>query len=144
MAGGKGTRLLPLTKKTPKPLIKIKGKTLIESLILKLQKEGFQKINISINYMGSKIKKYLLKKKVVNVNNLEFIEEKKPLGTAGAIKYLKLKNDNFLLVNCDIKLNVDFSRIIDFHLLQKSDITIISKRFVNKSNFGVLDLRLKI
>ena len=143
MAGGKGTRLLPLTKKTPKPLIKIKGKTLIESLILKLQKEGFQKINISINYMGSKIKKYLLKKKVVNVNNLEFIEEKKPLGTAGAIKYLKLKNDNFLLVNCDIKLNVDFSRIIDFHLLQKSDITIISKRFVNKSNFGVLDLDSK-
>ena len=65
MAGGKGTRLLPLTKQTPKPLIKIKGKTLIESLILKLQKEGFQKINISINYMGSKIKKYLLKKKVV-------------------------------------------------------------------------------
>ena len=79
MAGGKGTRLLPLTKQTPKPLIKIKGKTLVESLILKLQKEGFQKINISINYMGSKIKKFLLKKSCKKTN-LEFIEERNHLG----------------------------------------------------------------
>tara|TARA_Y100000389_G_scaffold202845_1_gene249430 strand:- start:436 stop:888 length:453 start_codon:yes stop_codon:yes gene_type:complete len=69
--------------------------------------------------------------------------KKKPLGTAGSIKLLKTNDDNFLMVNCDVKLNVNFAKICDFHLSHNADITIISKRIINKSNFGILNLDTK-
>ncbi len=140
MAGGKGTRLLPLTKNLPKPLIKIKGKTLIESLIYKLQKEGFTSINISLHHLSNKIKKFILKQKKIDKKKINFIIENKPLGTAGSISGLKTIDQNFVLVNCDIKLNIDFKTVIDFHLNHKADITVISKRLINKSFYGLINL----
>ena len=142
MAGGKGTRLLPLTKNTPKPLVKVNGKSLIESLIHKLSFEGINEIVVSTHYRASKIKNYLKKKKF-SVNSLEYLYENKPLGTAGCIKNIKTNDENFLIVNCDIKLNVNFSKICDFHLANQADITVVSKRIINKSNFGILNLNSK-
>ena len=137
MAGGRGERLYPITKSIPKPLVKIKGKTLIETLILKLNNDGITNIKISIHHMQRKIKSFLKNKKF-NFKDSNFIIEKKPLGTAGSVKLFSLNDKDFFIINCDIKLNVDFSKISNFHLNQKADITIVSKQTINRLAFGKL------
>lgn len=142
MAGGKGKRLYPLTKYIPKPLIKIKGKTLIESLCSKLLINEIKDINISVHHMHNKIQKHL---KNVNkhITNKSFILEKKPLGTGGAISLFKSKDENFFVINCDVKLDLDFSKISNFHINQKADMTIVSKQTINKLSFGRLNINSK-
>ena len=142
MAGGKGTRLFPLTRNIPKALVKINNKSLLESMINKLKKDGFNNIAISVHHLSQKIKDHIKVKKIKNVK-VSYINEKKPLGTAGAISKIKFKDEHFLLLNCDVKLNIDFSKIIDFHISNKSDITIISKRLIEKSPFGLINLDQK-
>ena len=142
MAGGKGKRLYPLTKYIPKPLIKIKGKTLIESLYSKLLINDIKEIYISVHHMQNKIQKHLknVNKRITHKN---FILEKKPLGTGGAIRLFKSKNENFFVINCDVKLDLDFSKISNFHINQKADMTIVSKQMINKLSFGKLNINSK-
>ena len=75
MAGGKGVRLLPLTKNKPKPLLKIKGTPIIEKIIINFRNQGFKNFVISVNYLGHKIKKYLGKGDRLKVN-INYINEK--------------------------------------------------------------------
>ena len=95
MAGGKGIRLLPLTKKLPKPLLKIKGVPIIERIILNFKNQGFKNFVISINYLGHKIKNYLKDGKKFKVN-ITYINENKFLGTAGSLSLISLKRLAFL------------------------------------------------
>tara|TARA_Y100000389_G_scaffold202845_1_gene249431 strand:- start:851 stop:1456 length:606 start_codon:yes stop_codon:yes gene_type:complete len=78
MAGGKGKRLLPLTKRVPKPLIKVNGKSLLESLIQKMDSEGIKNIKITLHHMADKVKNHLEKKKF-DINSLEYLYEKKTI-----------------------------------------------------------------
>ena len=75
MAGGKGSRLMPLTKKIPKPLLKIKGVPIIEKIILNFIRQGFKNFIISVNYLGHKIKKYLGNGERFKIN-INYINEK--------------------------------------------------------------------
>ena len=88
MAGGRGKRLMPLTKSIPKPLLKFNNRPLIENLLLKAKNEGFENIFISLNYLGNKIKSKLKDGKKFGLK-INYIEEKKVLGTAGSLSYLK-------------------------------------------------------
>ena len=140
MAGGFGKRLLPLTLKKPKALIKFKNKTLIEHLISKLKKNGFKNIFVSIHYLGKQIERKLKNGKKLGVK-IFYIKEKKPLGTAGSLAFLnKYVCDNFLVINCDVNINIDFQKIIDFHIRRKSDLTIIAKLKTAKINFGIIKI----
>ena len=142
MAGGKGERLYPITRNVPKPLVKIKGKTLLESLIKKLSTDGVKNIKISVYHMFEKVKSHLKNKKF-SIKNIDYIVENKPLGTGGSIKLFNLNDKDFFVVNCDIKLNIDFSKVASFHLDQKADITIVSKQIINKLSFGKLNINSK-
>ena len=95
MAGGIGKRLRPFTKNIPKPLLPVNGKPIIEQIILMAKNQGIKKITISINYLGQKIKNYLKDGRKMNVE-INYINEEKPLGTAGSLFYLK-KSKNPLL-----------------------------------------------
>jgi dTDP-glucose pyrophosphorylase len=140
MAGGFGKRLLPLTLKKPKALIRFKNKTLIEHLIIKLKKNGFKNIFVSIHYLGKQIERKLKNGKKLGVK-IFYIKEKKPLGTAGSLAFLKkYVCDNFLVINCDVNINIDFQKIIDFHIRRKSDLTIIAKLKTAKINFGIIKI----
>ncbi len=124
MAGGKGTRLSPFTEVLPKPLIPIKGKTVISRIIQNLLSKGFRKFFISINEKSKIIKSYFEEKKFKN--EINFIEEKKPLGTAGALAKLQRVNyKNFFVTNCDTIINYDIKKIIDFHNKNKNSLTIL-------------------
>ena len=126
LAGGRGKRLGRLTKNTPKPLIKIGGKPIIEHQILALKRYGIKTIHVLSGYLGYQIKDYLRDGKRFKLK-IEHIIENKPLGTAGALKQLdgKLKND-FILLSGDIIFDIDFTRFIKFHKKHKSSIATIA------------------
>lgn len=137
MAGGKGTRLLPLTKKTPKPLLKIKGVPIIEKIILKFKSQGFKNFIISVNYLGNKIKRYLGKGTKLNVN-ITYVHEKKFLGTAGSLSLIDLKKTVFpiIVANSDSISEVDYNNLISYHCTKKSDLTICAKNKVFEMPYG--------
>jgi dTDP-glucose pyrophosphorylase len=145
IAGGKGKRLLPLTKKTPKALIKVNGKPMLENIILKGKKEGIKNFNIVTNHFHGKIKKYFKYGNNLNVK-LRYFRESLPLGTAGGLSLLKgkLKNVKLLIVtNCDIFTNLNYNDIIDYHKKNKNEITIASRFFRLDNPYGVLKLDKK-
>ena len=140
MAGGKGQRLYPLTKNQPKALVKINGKPMIEHLIFQLLKSDINDIIVSLYHKKEKIINFLNKRKFKKIN-ISFLEERTPLGTAGAISLIKKDFKDLMVINCDVKILIDFNKIINFHKSENAHITIVSKQFVSKSKFGVIDLK---
>jgi dTDP-glucose pyrophosphorylase len=112
MAGGKGERLMPLTKDIPKPMLKVGEKPIIEYNIDRLQKFGIRNIHISINYLGHQIEDYF-KSGFDKGLNIHYVKEDKPMGTIGAITRIPaFEQEVILLMNSDLLTNIDFG---DFH-----------------------------
>lgn len=121
MAGGEGKRLMPLTKQTPKPLLKVGNKPIIEYNTDRLASHGIKNITISINYLGEQIIAHF---KANNKHQIDFsyIKESEPLGTIGALKLIEnFKNDYILVMNADLLTNVDFEAIFKHFILKKAD-----------------------
>lgn len=137
MAGGKGTRLLPLTKKTPKPLLRIKGVPIIEKIISNFKNQGFKNFIISVNYLGHKIKKHLGNGKKLKVS-ITYIDEKKYLGTAGSLSLINFKKTNFpiIIANSDLITEIDYNNLIGYHNKKASDLTICAKNKVFQMPYG--------
>ena len=130
MAGGKGKRLLPHTIKIPKPLLSINGQVMILRIIEKFSKQNFNHFFLTINYKKKLIKKVINSQKIYNKDDLiiDFVEEKKPLGTIGSLSLVdkdKL-SDPFIVTNCDTLINHDFEEFLEHHKKNKSDFTIIT------------------
>ena len=146
MAGGKGTRLLPLTQKIPKPLLKIKGIPIIEKIIINFAKQGFKDFIISVNYLGHKIKKYLGNGKRYKVK-INYINEKKYLGTAGSLSLVNFKKTIFpiIVTNSDLISDIDYNNLVNYHNKKKADITICGKNKVFEMPYGeILQSREKV
>ena len=135
MAGGKGLRLRPLTNKTPKPLLIVNKKPIIEHIIINAKNQGIINFFISINYLGHKIKKYLGNGSKLGVK-IRYLEEKKPLGTAGSISLIKKFNTPIIVTNSDIISKIDFKEMISAHKKNKSLLTMVAKVFYEKDNYG--------
>ncbi len=140
MAGGMGKRLLPLTENTPKPMLKVGGRPILETLINRLQKHGFSDILISINYKGDQIKDYFGDGRLFGVR-IQYIEENQRMGTAGALGILKEKPIHPVLVmNGDILTNVNFESLIDFHHQAKAEATMCIREYGLEVPYGVVRL----
>ena len=137
MAGGFGKRLGKLTKNTPKPLLKIGKKTILETLIDNLISYGFKKFYISLHYKAEKIIKLLGDGSKKNIN-IEYLYEITPLGTAGAIRNLPNHISNFLMINSDVITNLNFVELIRFHKKIKSYATICAKKHTYQFPYGNL------
>jgi dTDP-glucose pyrophosphorylase len=139
MAGGKGTRLKPLTNILPKPLIPINEKTIIEDIMDRFVEVGCSDFYISVNYKSELIKFYL--NNLDNKNyKITYFEEKKPLGTAGSMFLIKEKiKTTFFVSNCDILIKQDLEEIYNYHYENKNVITIVSalKNFIIP--YGTID-----
>ena len=138
LAGGKGKRLMPLTKTIPKPLAKVDGKPILKILLENISSQNFKNIFISLNYKKEKIKELV---KSINSEklNIKYINEKKYLGTAGSIGHLKGNlNDPFFIMNADLIYKINYRKVLDFFYKKNSDFVIVSHYHEYKLDYGEL------
>lgn len=126
MAGGKGTRLRPLTNVLPKPLIPIGEQTMMEDIMDRFVECGCHDFYVSVNYKADTIRRYFdnLGKPQYHV---EYFQEDKPLGTAGSLHLLKDRiNSTFFVSNCDIIIDEDYGDILRYHRENRNEITVVA------------------
>jgi dTDP-glucose pyrophosphorylase len=142
MAGGFGKRLLPITKKIPKPLVKIGNNPIIDALIEKCKSSQINKIYVILHYKANLIKNYLVKKFPEIKFKFEFIIEKKPLDTAGGLKLIdqKTSSKNFLLINSDIITNINFDNVHKFFTENRADLVVCATKNEIMIPYGVLNI----
>lgn len=115
MAGGRGERLMPLTREKPKPMIEVGKKPMLEILLENFLSNGFSKFRISVNYLGDSIEEYFGDGSKWGAS-ISYISEDKPLGTAGALSLMhQLPQLPFIIMNCDVLTKVDFELLLEHH-----------------------------
>ncbi len=139
ISGGWGTRLRPLTCTIPKSLIPVVNEPVIERQILLLKAVGIKDIILAVSVMSDVLKAYFGDGDKLGIN-IQYTDEKSPLGTAGAIKLAEdyIKDENFFMLNGDVILNFDFKEIIQAHARYKGLGVIASKVISDPSRYGVL------
>jgi len=139
MAGGRGNRLRPLTDEIPKPLLKVGDKTIIEHNLNRLMEYGIDDFWISLHYLGEQIEKFLGDGLEKNVE-INYIYEKKPLGTIGSIKEIKSLVHNYILIaNSDILTNLDYEDFFIDFLEKKADISVLSVPYKVEIPYAVIE-----
>lgn len=140
MAGGRGERLRPLTDKTPKPLLKVGSKPIIEHNIDHLIQYGIRNFNITIRYLGEQIESYFGDGETKNIN-ISYIREDNPLGTIGALAQIKkYQHSTVLLLNADVFTNIDLEAFYNEFVESNADMAVASIPFVVDIPYAVLDL----
>jgi dTDP-glucose pyrophosphorylase len=138
MAGGYGTRLMPLTKELPKPMLPIGDRPLMQVMIEQLRQAGIRTVNVMTHYQQEKITDYFGDGKAFGVE-MRYVAEDQPLGTAGGLGLIKTQNDPILVVNGDILTRVDFRAMLEFHRNHKADITVAVRQYDVQLPYGVLE-----
>lgn len=144
MVGGLGTRLHPLTQNTPKPLLKVGNKPILETIIENFAKYGFVDIILSVNYKASMIEKYFSDGSSFGVN-ISYIYEKDRLGTAGSLSLLTNTPDvPFFVMNGDLLTDINFQHLLNHHI--KSDViaTMTIREIKTQIPYGVIETRNNI
>lgn len=140
MVGGLGTRLKPLTNTTPKPMLYVGGKPILETIISKFASYGFVNIVLCVNYKSDIIKDYFGDGNKFGVN-IEYIFEEKRMGTAGALSLLIENLDEpFFVMNGDLLTNVNFEHLLNFHLESNAMATMCVREYDFQVPFGVVEL----
>ncbi|MBO7415536.1 MAG: nucleotidyltransferase family protein [Bacteroidaceae bacterium] len=139
MAGGKGERLRPLTEKTPKPLLPVGGKAIIDHNIDRLISNGVKHINVTVNYLGEQIEEYFSEPR--GEVKVQTVREPKYLGTIGSIRFVpKFFNDTILVMNSDLFTNINYE---DFYLHFKehaADMSVAAVPYTVSVPYGIFDL----
>lgn len=138
MAGGKGTRLKPITNVIPKPLVPIGDKTILETILDQFEEIGCTKFYMSVNYKADIMKYYL--SQLDHRYDMEFFQEEKPLGTIGSVSLLKGKiNTPFFVSNCDIVIDQDYRDVYEYHQSNRNDLTIVTAVKSIRIPYGVIE-----
>ena len=138
MAGGKGTRLAPLTDHSPKPLMPIIDKPILQYIIELLKKHGITDISVTLGYMAEKIVDSFGNGRDLGVN-LHYVIEKEPLGTAGSVKSAAMNfKEDFLVISGDAYTDFNLTELMDFHRSHGKLATIAATRVEDPSAFGVM------
>jgi NDP-sugar pyrophosphorylase family protein len=140
MAGGKGSRLQPQTEKTPKPMLLVSGTPILEHIIKRAQNQGFNHFIIAINYLGNLIENYFGGGEKFNAK-IEYLHEKSPLGTAGALSLLREKPSNaFIVTNGDVITDINYSDFLEFHNAQNAAATVAVHTHEFQIPYGVVQI----
>ena len=140
MAGGFGTRLRPLTDNCPKPMLKVGGKPMLETLINHFKSHGFYKFYISTHYLPEVIMNHFGDGSQHDIE-ITYVYEDAPLGTGGALSLLpkSIPKLPLIMINGDILTNVDFRKVLDFHNASQADATMCVRDYEIKVPFGVIE-----
>ena len=139
LAGGKGTRLKPYTISLPKPLVPIGDLPILEIIIRKLTKCGFDHITITVNHMAEIIRAYCGDGSKWGTH-IDYSLEDKPLSTMGPLKLISDLPDNFLVMNGDVLTDLDFEAFYEEHVKDENIFTISAYSRDQKVDYGVLEL----
>lgn len=139
MAGGKGERLRPLTEKTPKPLLPVGGKAIIDHNIDRLIANGVKHINVTVNYLGEQLEEHFAEPR--NGVQVQTVREPKFLGTIGSIRFVKeFYNNTVLVMNSDLFTNINYE---DFYLHFKehdADMSVAAVPYTVSVPYGIFNL----
>lgn len=142
MAGGKGERLRPLTEKTPKPLLPVGDKAIIDHNIDRLISYGIKHINVTVNYLGEQLEEHFSEPR--NKVQIRTVREPKFLGTIGSIRFIpEFYNDTVLVMNSDLFTNINYE---DFYLHFKehdADMSVAAVPYSISVPYGILDIEGK-
>ena len=139
MAGGEGRRLMPLTADTPKPLLKVGDKPIIEHNIDRLTLYGIDDFWITLKYLGGQIQEYLGQGEEKNIQ-IDYVWETKPLGTIGAVSNIhNFRHEYILLTNSDILTNLDYEHFFLDFIAQEADLSVVTVPYHVDIPYGVLE-----
>jgi dTDP-glucose pyrophosphorylase len=140
MAGGFGKRLRPLTDHMPKPMLPVDGKPLLERIIDQLRETGIRDVNLALHYKPELIKDYFGNGEKFGVS-INYIHEKQPLGTAGALGLIETPNQPILIINGDVLTKMDIKSFFDFHLDHKADMTVALREYGFELPYGEIEIQ---
>ena len=141
MVGGLGSRLRPLTNDTPKPMLRLGNRPLLHDIVEKFKVLGFRNFVMCTNYKSHVIKDYFGDGKEFEIN-IEYIEEKKRMGTVGALSLLKEKPDDpFFVMNGDLVTNLNFDNLLEFHNHYNADATMCLREYAVEVPYGVVNVK---
>lgn len=139
MAGGLGTRLQDHTLTTPKPLLRVAGKPILQRIVEKLESAGFRQIYISVNYLADQIVEFF-RTHPPKAAQIKFLHEDMRLGTAGALSLLPGRPSGPILVaNADLVTEIDFEALLQFHFEHEFDATVGAAVHVVDIPYGVIE-----
>lgn len=140
MAGGKGRRLLPKTEKTPKPMLQILGKPILEHIIDQAKLDGFNDFIISVNHLAPVIKDYFQDGSDFNVK-IEYISEDLPLGTGGSLSLIDpMPTESIIVTNGDVLTKFRYGKILDHHEDNNAFATMAVHTHEWQNPFGVVEV----
>lgn len=139
MAGGKGERLRPLTEKTPKPLLKVGNKAIIDYNVEALISYGIENINVTVNYLGEQLEKHF-EQPIENIQ-VKCVREPKFLGTMGSVKFVEtFHSDIVLVMNSDLFTNIDFEGFYLHFKENNADMSVAAIPYSISIPYGILEL----
>lgn len=138
LAGGRGTRLRPLTRETPKSMLEVGGRPILESTIVRCASAGFRRLFLSVNYQADVIRDHFGDGERHGVR-IEYLEENEPLGTAGPLGLLPSRPEKPVLVmNGDILTNLNLGRLVEFHCEHGAHATMGVRQYEMQIPYGVV------
>ena len=139
MAGGKGERLRPLTEKTPKPLLKVGDKCIIDHNVDRLISYGINHVNVTVNYLGEQLEEHYAEPR--NGVQVRTFREPKFLGTIGSIKFVDtFYNDTVLVMNSDLFTNIDYEDFFLHFKVNNAEMSVAAVPYNVSIPYGILDL----
>lgn len=139
LAGGKGRRLEPYTRIIPKPLMPIGEKPILEIILRQMRRAGIREVTLTVGYLADLMRLFFQDGSRLGLK-IEYVQEKKPLGTSGPLANVEGLDDTFLVTNGDVLTTLDFADLIAFHKAQGSIATIATHKRKVEINLGVVEL----
>lgn len=140
MAGGLGTRLRPLTETVPKPMLPVGGKPILELILRTFTEQGFHDFTIALNYKGEMIRDYFGDGRDFNAR-IDYLEENKRMGTAGALSLLKDRPESpFIVMNGDLLTTFPFEALVQFHHETDAVATMCAREYSMQVPYGVIEM----
>jgi len=141
MVGGLGTRLKPLTEGTPKPMLKVGGKPILQTIVEGFVRSGFVNITMCSGYKSSAIQDFFKDGSAFGAN-INYVIEEDRMGTAGALSLIQDKpKQPFFVMNGDLLTNIDYEKMLDFHLAQNSMATMCIREYDIEVPYGVISIK---
>ncbi len=139
MAGGLGMRLRPLTRETPKPMLQVGDRPLLQRTIESLRGAGIRHINITTHFQAEKIEEFIGDGSPFDAD-VHYSHEDEPLGTAGALRQMRIDDDApSLVINGDILTTVNYAAMLEYHREHKADLTVGVRHYTMTVPYGVVD-----